>query len=260
MGTVTKALSLLDHFSHQRREIGLSELARLSGMNKATVFRHLSEMQAQGFVEQTAAGRLYRLGPGILRLAALREAAVPMLAVARGMLARLCDSTGETAHFSIVRGTTLHALAHEYSPRHATRVMMEDAETLSFHATASGLSILAFLPFESVAALLAPPLQAFTPDTETDPTVLRARLTEIRATGIAEAVGGFEADVHSHGAPVFGPDGAPVGALAVAAPTGRMTEALRRAICAELAECASEMTQKTGGFAPPGYPEKEPAP
>ena len=88
MGTVAKALSLLNYFSLQRSEIGLSELARLSGMNKATVYRHMSELCAQGFAEQTQAGKSYRLGAEVLRLASLREAAVPLLSVAREMLAR----------------------------------------------------------------------------------------------------------------------------------------------------------------------------
>ncbi|MEY8842621.1 helix-turn-helix domain-containing protein, partial [Cribrihabitans sp. XS_ASV171] len=38
MGTVSKALSLLTHFNHNRLEMGLSDITRASGMNKATVF------------------------------------------------------------------------------------------------------------------------------------------------------------------------------------------------------------------------------
>ena len=144
MGTVSKALSLLNYFSRQRPEIGLSDLARMSGMNKATVYRHMSEMAAQGIVEQTQTGKSYRLGAEVLRLAALREAAVPLLEVARAQLKHLSDETGETAHLSIIQGLKLNALAHHYSTRHGTRVTMEDAEVLSFHGTASGLSILAF--------------------------------------------------------------------------------------------------------------------
>jgi DNA-binding IclR family transcriptional regulator len=257
MGTVVKALSLLDHFSHHRTEIGLSDMARLSGANKATVFRYLSELQAAGLVEQTPSGRHYRLGPEILRLAALREAAVPMLAVARDMLVRLSTATGETAHFSMLRGDTLHTLAHEYSPRHATRVMMDDAETLSFHATASGLAVLAFAPPDLLDRVLTPPLHAFTDATETDPAAIRDGLDAVRRRGFAEGIGGFEADVHSHAAAIFGPDGSPLGALAVAAPKGRMTDEHRHLIRGELAACAAALTQKTGGFAPLPHAEKE---
>ena len=127
MGTVTKALSLLAFFNHERAEIGLSEFTRLSGMNKATVYRMLTELLNQGFVEQTGHDRAYRLGPEVLRLAALREAAVPMLTVSRGILDQVSDQTGETAHVSLRQGDRLTSLAYVYSPRHATKVTMDDA-------------------------------------------------------------------------------------------------------------------------------------
>jgi len=50
MGTVSKALSLLNYFSRSQSHIGLSEMARLTGMNKTTVHRMLTELQDQGFV------------------------------------------------------------------------------------------------------------------------------------------------------------------------------------------------------------------
>ena len=45
MGTVSKALSLLTNFNQSRTEIGLSEIARLAGVNKATAYRLLSEVE-----------------------------------------------------------------------------------------------------------------------------------------------------------------------------------------------------------------------
>ena len=78
MGTVGKALELLDLFSRSRPQAGLSELARLAGVNKATCYRMLGEMALHGLVEQVGPSREYRLGPALVRLARVREAAVPM--------------------------------------------------------------------------------------------------------------------------------------------------------------------------------------
>ena len=256
MGTVTKALNLLNFFTQTRPEIGLSDLTRLSGMNKATVYRLMGELQAAGFVEQVGPDRAYRLGPEVLRLAALREAAVPILSLSRGILERLCAATGETAHLSLLRGMQLVTLGHAYSSRHATRVMMDDAEILSFHGTASGLAVLAWAEDGFVDRVLAGPLEAHTAETVTDPDAIRAMLAAVRAEGIAESVGRFEADVHSHAAPVFGADQRPVGALAVAAPVSRMTPPQRVTIRTELRAAARELTQGTGGFFPPEYPQE----
>jgi len=228
-------------------------MARLSGMNKATVFRLLGELETGGFVEQIGTTRAYRLGSGFLRLATLRDAAVPLRSVVGDVLDDLCAQTNETVHMSLVQGQCLNALSHKYSSIHATRVMMEDASELSFHATSSGLAILAFAETAFADAILSQPLRSFTKQTETDPDQIREALVNIRQTGIAESIGGFEKDVHSHAAPVFGPDMRPIGALAVAAPVARMTGRARAKIQQQVAKQAFVLTQKTGGFCPTGF-------
>lgn len=251
MTTVAKALDLLDLFGHATPRLGLSEAARLSGLNKATCHRLLTDLTAAGLLEQVGAAREYRLGPAVLRLAALREATVPMLSAARPELERLAEATGETAHVSLLVGGRLKAVDHAYSARHSMRVMMSDADDLPFHATASGLAVLAALPADRRGALLASPLPALTPMTETDPARLALRIDEVRARGHAESLGGFQTDVHSLAVPLFGADGACAGALAVAAPAARMTPAARALIRAALIRAGLSITTQWGGV-PPG--------
>jgi DNA-binding IclR family transcriptional regulator len=254
MGTVSKALTLLTYFNHGRLEIGLSDLTRLSGVNKATVYRLMAELQSAGFVEQVDGARSYRLGPQVLRLAALREASVPILSASRRVLRELSEETGETTHLSLLQGDQLASLSHAYSPRNATKVMMEDAEVLTFHGTASGLAVLAYSDAGFVDAVLTQPLTARTAHTQTDPAAIRAELLEVRQTGLAQSVGGFEAEVHSHAVPIFGPDRAVLGALAVAAPTSRMTDEQRTAIPRALRAAGLALTERIGGACPPEFP------
>ncbi len=255
MGTTSKALSLLEFFSRTTPEIGLSDMARRAGLNKATTYRLLSELARHGFVEQVGASRAYRLGPAFLRLAALREASVPMRDVARGVLRALSDKTGETAHMSVLQGMTLNAIAYTYASVHGTQVRMEDAEELLLHATSSGLAVLAWSTPQFVARALAGPLAKRTPDTITDPAEIRARLGPIRAQGFAVSIGGFEADVHSHAVPIFDATGAPTGALAVAAPVARMDPALASLIQRELLDKGMHLTRLLGGFPPADFPD-----
>lgn len=254
MGTTTKALSLLGFFSRSRPEIGLSELARLAGINKATAHRLLGELAEHGFVEQTGASRAYRLGPAFLRLAALREASVPMREVARGVLRALSDITGETAHMSVLQGTALNAIAYTYASTHGTQVRMEDAEELLLHATSSGLAILAWSERDFIDTVLRRKLVKRTAQTITDPDQIRARLGPIRAQGFAVSIGGFEADVHSHAVPIFDANSQPIGALAVAAPVARMRPDHAALIQRELLQKGTQLTRLLGGFAPADFP------
>lgn len=257
MGTTTKALSLLSYFSRTRPLIGLSDMARLSDLNKATVHRLMGELAQAGFVEQAGSGREYRLGPAVMRLAALREHAVPMRDVAAGVLRDLSDVTQETAHFSLMQGRTLSTIVFAYSPVHGTRVTMEDAEVLMLHATSSGLAVLAYSAADLVDSVLSEPLVARTDQTITDPARIRAILAEIRAVGVAESVSGFEEDVHSHAAPVFDAEGIAMGAVAVAAPTTRMNPDLAAGIRAAVKAQALRLTAMLGGLTPQDYPKNE---
>lgn len=250
MGTVSKALDLLGCFSHQRPRFGLTELAKLSGTNKATCFRLMSELQAFGYVEQIGTSREYRLGPAVLRLASLREAHVPTRETALPVLEALARATGETSHLSLLVGGQLTTLAFVYSSAHGTKAMMEDADILPFNATSSGLAVLAFLPEAEVAAILSRPLPRLTPDTTVQADAIRALLPAVRAEGIAETAGTFETDVNSAAAPLFDAAGRCTGSIGVAAPAARMTDALRLRIGHELARAAQDITAIWGGKLP----------
>lgn len=254
MGTVSKAHELLDLFRRDRPQIGLSDLARLSGLNKATCFRLMSEMQDYGLVEQVQPSREYRIGPAVLRLAALREETVPFRSIVQPSLDTLAEITGELAHVAMLVGERLELVHFAYSNRHATRVMMDDADHLPFHATSSGMVILAFSPPALVERILSQPLKSFTDDTVTDPDLLRTRLTDIRTTGLVESQGGFEREVCSVAAPLFGSNGDCLGAVAVAAAANRVTDTLRRTIHSAVSEAASKITRNWGGTPPAQFP------
>ena len=254
MGTASKALSLLNYFTRSSPAIGLSDLARLSGHNKATVYRLLTELAQHGFVEQIGSGREYRLGPAFLRLAALRENAVPMREIAMQTLTELSNVTGETAHMSLLNGEVLSSFAYTYASAHGTMVLMEDAEVLDLHATGSGLAVLAYSPTKFVNEILRTPLTKRTPETETDPEVIRAMLPCIRTTGIATSIGGYEQDVHSFAVPIFDAESNCTGAVAIATPVARMTDALGEQIKSELTTRTATLTRLLGGFPPDTFP------
>ena len=259
MGTVSKALSLLNYFSRSQSHIGLSEMARLTGMNKTTVHRMLTELQNQGFVEQTNSGREYRLGPAFLRLAALREATVPRRDLAQSVADDLAMRTGETAHVSLLHGEVLSTIAYAYAHQHGLQVTMDDAEILPLHATSSGHVVLAYAEPSFAKAALERPLEAFSSGTLTDRKLIKAKLDDIRRDGFAEAISAFETDVHTHAAPLFDASQACIGAVAVAAPSARMSAEARMRIRTALLDASPRLTRLMGGFLPPSYRQQEPA-
>lgn len=250
MGTITKALSLLNHFSASRPEIGLTEFRKLSGQDKATVHRHLVELAANGFLEQNPGTKGYRLGPALLRLAAVRERLFPARALVAPLVEQLAAELGELVHVSLREGDHLSPLYHHDALIHGTRVYFDEAELLPLHATASGLAMLAFGPDQLLTDLLTSPLKAWTSHSITDAQHLKEAVDRVRQEGIAYVDQGFEEHVSSYAAPVFGDRLEAIGTIAVAVPTVRMTDALKTQIRHHLIRTAAEVTDQLGGIVP----------
>ena len=161
MGTISKALTLLDTLSLMEREAGLTEVAQACGLDKATTRRFLVELEKHGFVEQLPESRKYRLGPAPLRLGRIREARYPFLRTAVPFVRQLMEEVDETVHLSEFSGGRLSTIYVEDSSK-AHRVFVAVGTLLPFHATASGLAFIAACPPAEIEAALAAPLPAFT--------------------------------------------------------------------------------------------------
>ncbi|WP_136442154.1 IclR family transcriptional regulator [Pacificoceanicola onchidii] len=250
--TVAKALMLLEHFSEEEPELGLSEIARRSGVDKAAVHRMLGAMAESGLVEQQADSRLYRLGAGVLRLARVRETAFPIASVVQPILETLSAQTGETVHASLISGRALANIATCES-RKSNRVSLVAGEVLPFHSTASGLATLAFADESLLDRVLAAPRASLTPFTVTDAETLRARVDAVRAQGYAESDQTNEEEVHGLAAPLFDRTGKACGGVSVSTPSHRMSDAQRALSIRAVLAAAGEITNGLGGRRPRSY-------
>lgn len=250
MSTVDKALSLLRHFSVQRPEMGLSELSRLAGYDKTTILRCMTALERNGFVEQDAQTKAYRLGLAPIHLARIRERSFPLLAVLQPHVDDLRDLTQETAHATLLSsGRLINALIAE--PDRATRVFMDPSADLPVHATASGMAIAAHMSPQERASLVAiADLEQFTDTTPTSPAALEVLFKQARLQGFARANQSYEADVIGTAVAFFGPSGRPAGAIAIAAVASRFDAPLALKIETALLAAGQKLTHALGGTTP----------
>ncbi|MAM61283.1 IclR family transcriptional regulator [Maritimibacter sp. UBA3975] len=254
MGTITKALGLLNHFSSEDAEIGLAKFVRLSQADKATVRRHLVELEENGFLEQNPATRKYRLGPAILRLAAVRERSFPMRSVLGPVVDDMATRLGELVHAALLQGDMMSTVCHADPKVHGTRVIFDDSEMLPLHATASGLAILAFGPEDATDYAIAQDRLSYAPNTVIAKSDLLHLVRRTREQGYSFADQTFTSDIQSYGMPFFGPDAVAIGTIAVPVPKARMTDDLRDDIIRELRRGCAAVTRSLGGDLPPNFP------
>jgi IclR family acetate operon transcriptional repressor len=246
MGTVAKAISLLEMLGQGGPEIALADLARSTGFDKATARRLLVSLIDHGLVEQDEGSRLYRLGAGIARLALMREAQFPFLRTAVPVVEALAEETGETVHLSEYSRRGLISI-HVVESTKANRVSVPLGELLPMHATASGVAFLAFTEDRIREAVFTGPLVAFTPFTVSNAATLAENVSMARARGYSIGSQGFEEGVQSVAAPILGANGFAIGAIAIAAPRARIRKGDLERYGAGVADAARVMAERLVG-------------
>ncbi|QEL27308.1 helix-turn-helix domain-containing protein (plasmid) [Bosea sp. F3-2] len=221
---IGKAFRLIDMIAEAPGHIDAGALTAATGWPKATLYRILSAVVAQGYVRLDPIAQGYTLGYRLLELAQNVWTAPDLAAVASIELQRLRDMTGETAYLAVLHDGAVLSLGKFESP-HEVRSAAKLGVRKPIHCTSQGKAILAYLKDDEADALLTKrPLERFTPQTITDLDYLRAQLQVVRSRGYAVEDQEILLGNRCVGAPVLDVTGRPIAAISVAAPIYRLTE------------------------------------
>jgi DNA-binding IclR family transcriptional regulator len=197
---------------------GVSAVAERVRLPKSTVSRLLSTLQELGAVEQ--AGNEYRIGHGMVDVAA---AAIPgrnLISVARPHLVELVETLGEAAGLAVLDVSDVVYL-DQVNIDNPVQVRDWTGERLRPHMVSSGLVLLAHLSEQERERYLAGPLESGTLRTMTDPAELRRRLERIASQGTEWTIDEFVTGISSVAAPVSGAGGQVAAAVHAHGPSYR---------------------------------------
>ncbi|MEM9603068.1 MAG: IclR family transcriptional regulator [Pseudomonadota bacterium] len=240
MKTVDKAMTVLAQFTTERTEVGLTELARLADLDKAATRRLLVALIKHGYVEQSTVTRGYRLGPGFLALARVREATVPLKRAAQETTDWLTRTVDETAHISVPLPDHMATLAYTL-PSRGNIINIVPSQPLPFHATASGIAYLAACDAARLEAALRTRRARITPHTPTSKAATRAAVDAATSHGYAHCQSTFELGVSSFAMAFFTGDTAPAGTVSVALPEQRLDGPRRKLLLAALRDAVERI-------------------
>ena len=220
---IERAVSILNAFSMDDPELGVTELADRLGLHKSTVHRFMVNLDAAGLVERNARTGRYRLGLHVFELGALVMQQMNLWDEALPFLEGLVHDTGETGHLAVLDGGEAIYI-ERVEARRALRVPSAIGRGYPAHATNLGKVLLADLSRERVEAIIAERgLAAYTPQTITDPAELEADLELIRRRGYAVDNEEYDEGLRCIGAPVRDHSGHVVAALGIGGPVTRIT-------------------------------------
>lgn len=230
-----RALDILLCFAKET-ELGLMEIASLTGLNKSTVYRLLATLEGKGFVKRDPRTEKYELGFRIWELAAnLNQSDDPAVLFLPEM-ERLRDDLEETVSLYIRDGKERIRIQAVESKQAIRRVAPVGAR-MPLSVGASSKVLMAYADDERVQEVLN---DSDWPAKQSKEEYLN-QLKSIRENGYAISVEEREAGTAAVSVPIFARKGRLVAALAVSGPVSRMSMEKMRQFVPRLIQSADLM-------------------
>jgi DNA-binding IclR family transcriptional regulator len=241
--SLAKAFALLESFGIDRRTMNLPELAAITGLSKSAVQRLTYTLESLGYLKKDPYSKKYSLTPRTVELGMRYTTSSNLIESANPYLLDLNIKCGETVNLSEPDGTSMVFVA-SFPGRRQISVQLPIGGCYPMYCTAAGRAYLSGLPKTEADALLErSQIRGYTPATIMDRQQIIALVDEARHTGFAFAKGEFYRGDINVAAPVFGIEGAAVGAVGVSVPVTRWNfEEAREQIGPQVTEVAQAVS------------------
>jgi DNA-binding IclR family transcriptional regulator len=250
---VERAFKVLRHIAAGDELRNIASSARAIGINRTTLIRLVATLESEHMIERTRDGTGYKLGFGLVGLAAQALFSADIVERADPLLAGLAETLGLSAHLGVLDGRDVLYIARRTPNLHLVS-NVRIGSRLPAHATTLGRIILAHTPTDRVQALFTGVrLKAATSKTPTTLAALQRQLEEDRHAGIAWSSSHFELGISSVAAPVFDHTGHVVAALNVTGPSRNFeTDPKQKSIIeAAIRRAASDLSGRLGHVTAP---------
>lgn len=242
--SVVKTMRILECFTEQKPEWGVSEIARHLGLPKSTASTILDTLEFGMFVEKNVDTGRYRLGLRLFELGYVAQLRLELREVALRYLEDLEAKTQQIVYMTVpCQGEVLY-LEAVYPSRRLINYSIVGRKG-PMHCTGVGKAILAHLPPSEVDLIVRlRGLRRYTPSTITDLEELHRELAVIRERGYAIDDMEHDPTVKCVAVPIRNPNGEVVGSISVSGPPMQFTEAAIKEYAELLAVASSEISRR----------------
>lgn len=213
-----KGLRVLEVLAARPTPLSAASVARELGLARSTVYDLLGELAAAGFAQHLPAQRRWGLGVRAFEIGSGYLRGQPLEHLGRPVVHRLADAAGPvsgTAHLGVLHGNQVLYLVKDRCATYGPTLVTDVGVRLPAPLTATGLALLAHLPFAQVRALFDGPFVTRTGRGPTSLAGLRADLRAVSARGWAIEHGRVSVDTASVAVAAFDHAGRPLAALGV---------------------------------------------
>jgi IclR family acetate operon transcriptional repressor len=245
VGSVDRALRIIQLLSESGQGVTLEELSTRSGIPRSSLHRLLSALRHRAFAAQPEPNGPYFLGTELLAAAFRYYDRLDLRALIHPVLLRLRNALNETVHMAVLDGGQI-VYVDKVEAIHPITMTSVIGGRNPAHSTGVGKALLAWTyPTDEAIQLWTSahaPLAARTRHSLTSPARLTEEMRRVRERGFALDMEENEDGVRCAAVPVFLGRTAPVAGISVTAPKDRFPRArldeaataLRRIVAEEL--------------------------
>lgn len=243
VGSVDRALRIIELLSHNGRGMTLDELALQAELPHSSMHRLLGALKHRGFASQPEPNGRYFLGTSLLAAAFRFHDGLDLRQMVHPLLARVHERYNETVHLGVLTGSEIIYLDKIEAIRPIKLTSVIGGRNPA-HCTGLGKALLAWTypTDDELKEWIARngPLEKRQEGTFVTPAELCEEMARCRAQGYALDLSENELGVSCAAVPLFLGGTKPEAAMSLSAPDTRMPEADLREVAAFLHQLESE--------------------
>lgn len=221
INSVIRSFDVLELFSREEDEIGISEMSRRLGLYKSTVHRIVSTLVYKGILEQNSGNGKYRLGLKLYKLGIIARDHDELINIASPYLYRLTERTGETSNLVVMEGTMCMYVAQQESSQ-MIRMFTRLGARVFPHCSGAGKVLLSDMSEEEIDSIVeANGLARYAENTITTREELKNELLKVKELGYAFDNGEREEGVMCIAAPIRDHNRRVIASLSISGPKYR---------------------------------------
>lgn len=218
--SLVKAVRLLECFSNQKPELGITEMAQMMGLQKSTVYNIASTFEALGYLTQNKETGKYYLGVKLLQFSYIVNNHMGFRKFFLPYMKQIANELHENVYLGIPHADEVLYLECCY-PNESNGGRSILGEHAPMYCTGLGKAMLAFLPENKQIEYAKRPLERFTDTTIVTGEALLEDMAQTRARGYSIDNMEHEYGITCVGFPVFGNDRRVVAAISISGPSLR---------------------------------------
>lgn len=243
VASLARGLEVICAFTRETPSMTLSDVAKVTGMSRATTRRLLLTLVREGYAEKR--DRHFSLRPKVLQLGYSALSSVGILDIVQPVMNDLSQKTQESIYTAVLTGDDVTYLARS-TPDRVISVSINIGNRLPAYAVSTGRVLLAGESDDTLERYYSRlVLEQHTSNTVRSVDQLRAIIAETRALGYSLVDEELEVGVRSLSVPIYDAGGHVIAALNACCPAMRFpVEDMREKLVPELRAAARSINER----------------